>query len=80
MEEICTTIDIESFSGYLAKQELNLYFTEVITMNNEKKAFGAILLGAGTMIGMVVAGKLIKKVIKRREVDKTEELYLEESE
>lgn len=48
-------------------------------MNNEKKAVGAILLGAGTLVSMVVAGKLIKKGIKRRE-EQIEEIEFEESE
>jgi hypothetical protein len=45
-------------------------------MGNEKKALGAILLGAGTLVSMVVAGKLIKKKIEH----KTEEIEIEESE
>ena len=45
-------------------------------MNNEKKALGAILLGAGTLVSMLVAGKLIKKKIEH----KTEENEFEESE
>ena len=45
-------------------------------MNNEKKAVGAILLGAGTLFSMVVAGKLIKKRIEREK----EEIEVEESE
>lgn len=48
-------------------------------MNNEKKAVGAILVGAGTLVSMVIAGKLIRKVVKRSE-EQIEEIEFEESE
>lgn len=48
-------------------------------MNNEKKAVGAILVGAGTLVSMVIAGKLIRKAVKRSE-EQIEEIEFEESE